>query len=378
MNQPDYRTPGQLIKNLLSERGWTHQLLASILDVDRSIISKIIKGNRAVNAELAIGLGEVFNESPERFMNLQMSFDLAQARIIVMPDPSRAVRAHLFSQLPIGEMMKRGWIDEVDIKEMSKIEDSIMQFFESESPDKIELLPHAAKKTKASELVSAIQLAWLYRVRQIAKEMLAPRFTKTKGREVIKKLKELRRHPEDTRHIPRILMESGIRYVLVESLKGAKIDGVCFWLDDYSPVIGMSVRFDRIDNFWFVLRHELEHVLQGDGKSEIVVDYDLEGGNSGVDQGLPKIEQVANAAGADFCVSQKMMEKFIKHKSPIFSDRDVVGFAKMQNVHPGLIAGQLQRHTGRHELFRKHLSPIRKHIAPSAMVDGWGDIPPVG
>jgi len=34
------------------------------------------------------------------------------------------------------------------------------------------------------------------------------------------------------------------------------------WLDDKSPVIALSMRFDRIDNFWFVLRHELEHVLR--------------------------------------------------------------------------------------------------------------------
>jgi HTH-type transcriptional regulator/antitoxin HigA len=38
---------------------------------------------------------------------------------------------------------------------------------------------------------------------------------------------------------------------------------MCLWLNDgTSPVIGMSLRFDRIDNFWFVLRHELEHVIQ--------------------------------------------------------------------------------------------------------------------
>ncbi|MFX8692489.1 hypothetical protein ABTM44_18400, partial [Acinetobacter baumannii] len=76
---------------------------------------------------------------------------------------------------------------------------------------------------------------------------------------------EMREAPEETRNVPRLLQEAGVRFVIVEGLPGSKIDGVCFWLDDKSPVIGMSLRFDRIDNFWFVLRHECAHVLHGHG-----------------------------------------------------------------------------------------------------------------
>lgn len=42
-----------------------------------------------------------------------------------------------------------------------------------------------------------------------------------------------------------------------------------------SRVIGMSMRIDRIDNFCFVLRHEIEHILRGDGKVEAIVDSEL-------------------------------------------------------------------------------------------------------
>ena len=89
--------------------------------------------------------------------------------------------------------------------------------------------------------------------------------------------------PEEVRHVPRFLSECGIRYVIVETLPKANIDGVCFWLDDF-PVVGMSVRQDRIDNFWFVLRHELEHALNRDGRGDLSaekVDVDLEGDRAG-------------------------------------------------------------------------------------------------
>ena len=80
-----------------------------------------------------------------------------------------------------------------------------------------------------------------------------------------------------------ILAESGVRFVIVEALPQAKIDGVCFWLDKQAPVIGLSMRYNRIDNFWFVLRHEIEHVLKGHGRDapEGMIDAELEGDRAG-------------------------------------------------------------------------------------------------
>ena len=54
---------------------------------------------------------------------------------------------------------------------------------------------------------------------------------------------------------------AGVRFVIVEGLPGSKIDGVCVWLGA-QPVIGLTLRLDRPDNLCFVLRHEIEHVLQ--------------------------------------------------------------------------------------------------------------------
>ena len=179
--------------------------------------------------------------------------------------------------------------------------------------------------------------------------------------------------------MPRILAENGIRYALVESLPGARIDGACFWLDETSPVIAMSMRFDRIDNFWFVLRHELEHVLREHGLSAIMLDTDIGPGNeSDSDRAVAEEERIANEAAADFCVPRQSLDRFIARKDPFFAERDVLGFSRTLGVHPGLVAGQLQHHTGKYNLFRKHLVKMRATVAPSAVVDGWGDVAPVG
>lgn len=372
-----FRAPNQLIEALLKERGWTNRVLAIVLEMDETAVSRIVNGKRAIDAELAVTLEEAFAVPAEHFLELQQSYDLAQARLSAKHDPVRESRAHLFGKLPIAEMIKRGWINAKDVKD-PMVQPELVRFFGVNQVEDIEILPHAAKRTEVSTDASPVQLAWLYRVKKIASEMLVARYDTYGATRSLSKLKPLLIAPEEARKVPRILAEHGIRFLIVESLPSAKIDGVCFWLNEISPVIALSMRFDRIDNFWFVLRHELEHVARGHGLSKIMLDSELEGENAGTGSNVAEEERVANAAAAEFCVPKKMMDAFVARKAPIFSEKDILAFAKMINVHPGLIAGQLRYLTGRYDRFVNHLSKIRSIVTPNAITDGWGDVAPLG
>lgn len=374
----EFRTPGQLIEALLAERGWSNRVLSVVLDVEETGVSKLIANKKAVTPEIAISLEEVFGIEADRFLSLQRSYDLAKARLVARPNPKRATRAHLFAGLPVAEMIKRRWLDAEDIRDMPSVEKSLAKFFGVDTVDQIEIMPHAAKKTVVSSDVSPPQLAWLYRVRQMAVEMIVGKFSKSSALRAVELLRPLTSSAEEARKVPRILAECGIRYVIVESLPSAKIDGVCFWLNEASPVIGMSLRFDRIDNFWFVLRHELEHVIQEHGKSMITIDAELEGARAGTGNEVAVEERIANREAAEFCIPQKTMDSFIARKSPVFAERDILGLAATLKVHPGLVAGQLRYRTGRYDKFTSHLAKIRSIVTPSAMVDGWGDVAPIG
>jgi len=374
-----HRTPGQLIEELLESRGWTKRVLAIVLGLDETVINKIIAGKRTVDAEMALLFGEVFHIEPERFLELQKSYDLAQARIVARPDPGRATRAALFGDLPVSDMIKRGWLEGADdVRDVLKVEAALAKFFGVPSVNEIEILPHAAKKTNFTMPATPAQLAWVYRVKQIASEMLVARYSQSALRDAIPRLNRLLSAAEEARKVPRILAECGIRYVIVESLPSAKIDGVCFWLNDHSPVIGMSLRHDRIDNFWFVLRHEIEHVGRRHGQAAVMLDTELEGERAGTGANVAEEERVANEAAANFCVPRQSMDSFIARKSPFFRENDILGLAKTLQIHPGLVAGQLQHRTDRYDRFRQYLVKIRSIVAPGAMVDGWGDIAPVG
>lgn len=372
-----YRTPGQLIAALLAQRGWTQRTMAIILGMDETGINRLVADKRPVDAPLAVVLEELFGVPADRFLNLQASYDLAKARIVARPDPQRSIRALLYGDLPIAEMIKRGWILADGVRDMKAVEAELMRFFGVNRLEDIEIVPHAAKKTEVNSNVTPTQLAWLYRVKQIARDMLVAQYSPESVRAALARLRGLMMSPDGVAKVPRIMAECGIRFVLVESLPSAKIDGVCFWLNDKAPVIAMSLRFDRIDNFWFVLRHEIEHVLQLHGRSAAMMDVDMEGDGVGDGADIPDEERIANDAAQDFCVPSALLDAFIARKAPFFSERDIIGFSRLVKVHPGIVAGQIQRRTKRYDRFRDHLVKIRAIISPNAIKDGWGDVAPV-
>lgn len=364
----DHRTPGQLIADLMKTRGWTNQILAIVLDVSPSQVSYLVKDKRGVDARTALMLGDVFDLPPERFLSLQQDYDLARARLVNRPDENRRRRAELFANLPVSTMLKRGWLEASSIKDVDAVERSLGRLFDSDLP-----LAHAAKKTHPLESATRAQEAWLRRCRMIAEDLVLGRYVPSKLSACLSELRPLLVAAEAARKVPRILAAYGIRFVIVEALPSTKMDGACFWLNDESPVVAMTTRYDRIDNFWFVLRHELEHVARRDGMS---LDVDIMNADGSSDE-LAEQEVAANGAAADFCVPSKKMTSFVARKSPYFSDRDIVAFSRSLNVHPGLVAGQVQRQTGRFDRFRKHLAKVRSYVLPEAASDGWGDVYPL-
>ena len=110
-----------------------------------------------------------------------------------------------------------------------------------------------------------------------------------------------------------------------------------------------------------------------DGIEEAMFDVDLERecGESTDDR-----EKLANEAASDFCIPKPKMDCWIARKSPFFSELDLLGFAKVQDVHPGIVAGQLRHRIKRHDIFAKYLVKIREALLTSAAVDGWGQVRP--
>ncbi|MCW5696328.1 MAG: ImmA/IrrE family metallo-endopeptidase [Bauldia sp.] len=359
--------PGAALQEELNRRGWNQTDLGFILGSKTTAINPIIKGRQGVSPAMSKALGEALGLPPDYFAALQRAYDLA---IATDPDPAVSVRARMLSNYPVREMIRRGWLRDAAADDLTN---QLARFFEVNDAGDIPHLAHAAKKTGYDDVPPA-QLAWLFRVRQVARAMPVAIYSQQALTEALPKLRSMLIEPEEARNVPRILSECGVRFIIVEPLPSAKIDGVCFWLDAASPVIGLSLRFDRIDNFWFVLRHEIEHVLRGHGKGGAgMIDADLTEASS---EAMPE-ERVANEAAADFCVPTEKMESFIRRKNPFFYEKDVLAFSKLNGIHPGLAVGQLQRRMGKYDYLKRHQVKIRQFILPGAIVDGWGQTLPL-
>ena len=356
--------PGEFLREELEARGWSQTELAEIIGRPVRLINEVIAGKKAITPETAIQLGDSLGTGPELWMNLESQYQLSK---VSATDGLITRRAKLYERFPVREMIKRGWIEAS--KSIDVLEQQFLSFFGLDSIDAEIPFAHAARKTDALDKPSMLQLAWLCRARRIAEERVLVSYTEAALRDALPRLSALLSAAEEARHVSRILGECGVRFVVVEPIPGSKIDGACFWLGEDRPVVALSLRLDRIDNFWFVLRHELEHVLQGHGRDQAILDQDLEGTAS--DQ-ISEEEIVANAAGAEFCVSKQEMDGFVARVAPFFAEERVVGFAKRLNVHAGLVAGQLQRRLGRYDLFRKYQVKVRSIVTASALTDGWG------
>lgn len=358
--------PGEFLKEELDARGWTQQELSEILGRPPRLISELVSGKRAITPETAQGLGEAFGTGGEYWLNLESQYALSKVR--VETDVIKR-RAGLHERFPVREMVKRGWLSQTASIEI--LEKQVLEFFGVAAVhDEIPFL-HSAKKSSYEEAPSMLQIAWLLRSKELAEAQIVPEFAEPKLREALPKFQALLTAPEEARHAPTLLRECGVRYVMVEALPGSRIDGACYWLNPTRPVIAMSLRFDRIDNFWLVLRHEIEHVLRGDGKdAKYVVDDDIE--KQGTDASPSELE--ANKAAAEFCIPQGELEDFIARVNPYFSEQKVCGFAQRIGVHPGIVVGQLQRRLDRHDFLRRLQVKVRSFATAAGDLDGWDSI----
>lgn len=359
--------PGEYLRDELEERGWTQTEFAQILGRPVQVVNEIISAKRGVTPDTAKALAAALGTSAQFWMNLETAYQLFKAD----PPPERISReARLREKFPIREMVKRGWIAHSDDRE--ELEARLKGYFHLQSLDDPIALPHAAKRSMpnpdAVEPLSPIQRAWLFRVKQIADAVHVAPYSERKLRDALPQLEALTTEPEETRHVARIIADCGVRFVIVEPVPGSKIDGVCFWANhNSSPVIGMTLRFDRNDNFWFVLRHEIEHVLRKHGQSGMIIDeLDTDGAPVSDD------ERVANEAAQEFCVPKREMDDFVARTRPFFSEDKIVRFARRIRRHPGIVIGQLQRRIEKPDHLNKLKAKIRQYVTVSALTDGWG------
>lgn len=368
MPEPNVPHPGRILRQKLEEKGWTQEELAAITGRNRQTISGIVSGRNGITPEMALALGAAFGNDPAEWLRWSAEYDLATAEGNTKPVERRAL---IYQLAPIRDMQKRGWLRET--ADLDALERELTSFFGCPLGESLRF-PVAARRSIELCDLNIAERAWCFRARQLAALLPTTGAFSPHGLSVVEgRLRQLAAYPKEARKLSRVLTDAGIRFVIVEPLPGAKMDGAAFWLDDTKPVIAVSLRYDRIDAFWFTVLHEFMHIKHGDQHS---IDADLlREGRNGISVVLAEdeAERRANDEASNTLVPEAELDSFIRRLAPYYSADRIVQFAHKVRIHPGIIVGQLQhRDEVGYSALRDFLVKVRSVVVETALTDGWG------
>ncbi|RFC31340.1 MAG: HTH-type transcriptional regulator / antitoxin HigA [Candidatus Nitrotoga sp. MKT] len=259
-----------------------------------------------------------------------------------------------YTKFPLKEMLERGCFGEFKgnaqrLKDYA--EDLTLKFMHGLLPKQAApaflRAPLHQRGTRGAD--GYAQLAWRLCVIKKARANPAPREYK-KSIITAKWLKDLARLSafEDG---PRLAREqlgmAGITLVIEPHFKGTYLDGAAM-LDEGRPVVAMTLRHDRLDNFWFVLMHELAHVAKHLDEAHPLFTDDLDSPDE-----LDRIEREADDMAGEALIPQIAWQKSAARTSHLTTD--VVALAEKLGVHPAIVAGRVRHETKNFRLLARQL-----------------------
>lgn len=245
-----------------------------------------------------------------------------------------------FSRFPLKEMLQRGCFGNFDgnihrLKDYA--EDLIRTFMHDLLPKRMEpaflRAPlHQRGNRHADEMAI---LAWRMCVLRKAREVISIRKYKhgTITPLWLRELAKLSAFDEGPKLAKEYLARYGITLVIEKHFKSTFLDGAAM-LDNDQPIVALTLRHDRIDNFWFALLHELAHVaMHLKPESPIFID-DLEHLNQHI------VEKEADTMAQESLIPEKSWNTAKVRQT--LSSKDAIEFANEIGVHPAIIAGRLR------------------------------------
>lgn len=253
-----------------------------------------------------------------------------------------------FARFPLKEMLERGCFGKFEgntqrLKDYA--EDLVAKLMRDLGPQEMgaALLRaplHQRGDRQADEF--AIQ-AWLMCVVRKARAAPPPKEYRADAitAEWMRELAKLSAFDQGPKLAKEYLARHGISLVIEKHFKRTFLDGAAL-LDSGRPIVALTLRHDRIDNFWFALLHEVAHVaLHLTARAPVFID-DLDRGNS------EQAEKQADEMAQEALIPKVAWDNADVRKTQ--TAEDAVAFADQIGVAPALVAGRLRHETGNYRL----------------------------
>ncbi|ANK83369.1 MAG: hypothetical protein TEF_08535 [Rhizobiales bacterium NRL2] len=179
--------------------------------------------------------------------------------------------------------------------------------------------------------------------------------------EFLRFLATLSRLPDGPKRAVEALEQQGVAVVYAKHLPKTHLDGAAMRTKEGVPVIGLTLRYDRLDNFWFCLLHETVHVWRhlNDEGAFFVDDLKLDVSDHSEDWSF---EDEADTLAQEALIPSEDWDaaELLKAATP----SRVIAFAQSVNVHPAIVAGRVRRETGNYRLLSQFVgsNEVRPHF----------------
>ncbi|MCL5952082.1 MAG: ImmA/IrrE family metallo-endopeptidase [Chloroflexi bacterium] len=153
-----------------------------------------------------------------------------------------------------------------------------------------------------------------------------------------------------------MLADLGVRFTIVRPLPKTYIDGVALHVNR-SPMIALTLRYDRIDAFWFTLMHEIAHIVAKHTQIHLDALYDR------ADEDEDAQEEETHRMARAWLLDSAALADFVKEAGPYFAESRIRRFAASQRRHPGIVLGCLQ-HDGHvdYKILRRLLVKVSPYL----------------
>lgn len=263
-----------------------------------------------------------------------------------------------WNKFPIKEMLKRQWLPSgtTDLTNVIKA-----QFQDIFGNGEYEFALHRKFNFAGNSPNNYSLLAWqmqvLRKAKEITKQNQVPEFTKDSA--WLNQLVSVSTNPKGPLDAQEFLLSKGIILIIEPHLPSTYLDGAAMILpNSLNPVIGLTLRHDRLDNFWFVLFHELGHVfLHLNEERNAIFDEDIDLVTDLVNN---QIEVEADKFALDNLIPSEQWDMCICR---FYQDKDKLNQdAKNLNIHPSIIAGRIRKESNNYKVFNEQigLKQVRK------------------
>ena len=264
-----------------------------------------------------------------------------------------------WNEFPIKEMLARGWLQKLTNKTIQSTEELVKGFIAGTG---MQFGSAAFRRSISGDAYSPgtkhALYAWLARVIQKAREKkqglgkFDPNIFSTN---FLRELAQLSWSDQGPAIAVEFLERNGIAVVIEPALKGTLLDGAALQDSDGTPIIGLTLRFDRLDNFWFTLIHEVAHLWKHVNHEDMFLD-NLDSSSE------DRRELEANRIAKEALIPRVAWKRSDAYLNP--SSESIDKLSRELKIHPAIIAGRLRKERENYTLFNELIGhhQVRKHF----------------